>query len=151
MFLNLWSPEEWHLLFCSCCVTMCVKFSRTQQRASENKSICNSEMATTWITLLVRSTLQTYLACILHQTYHVLWESASSKSSPKSLLGVMRERECHRRKSRPNNSLKLCNDIVRYLSDHATFVGGYLVTLVSHRPTCSGIRVDSFGALVQYT
>ena len=105
-------------------------------------------MATTWITLLVRSTLQTYLACILHQTYHVLWESASSKSSPKSLLGVMRERECHRRMNRPNNSLKLCNDIVRYLSDHAIFVGGYLVNLVV---LIVGIRVDSFGALVQYT
>ena len=62
----------------------------------------------------------------------------------------MRERECHRRKSRPNNSLKLCNDIVRYLSDHAIFVGGYLVNLVSHRPTCSGISVDSSGALVQH-
>ena len=63
----------------------------------------------------------------------------------------MRERECHRRINRPNSSLKLCNGIVRYLSDHATFVGEYLVNLVSHRPTCSGIRVDSFGALVQYT
>ena len=79
-----------------------------------------------------------------------MWESASSKSSPKSLLGVMRERECHRPMNRPNNSLKLCNDIVRNLSDHATFVGGYLVTLVSHRPTCPGIRVDSFGALFQH-
>ena len=122
--------------------------------ASENKSISISVMATTRLTLLVRSTLQTSLACILHETYHVLSESASSKSSPKSLLGVMRERECHRRINRPNSSLKLCNGIVVYLSDHATLICGwileYLVNLVSHRPTCSGIRVDSFGALVQY-
>ena len=88
---------------------------------------------------------------ILHETYHVLWESSSSKSSPKSFLGVMWERECHRRINRPNNSLKVCNDIVRYLSDHATFVGGYLVNLVSHRPTCSGIRVGSFRSLIQHT
>ena len=150
--LNLWSPQEWHLLFCSCCVIMCVKSSRTQLRASENKSIRMRDMATTTrFGLLLRTRLHMSISWILHETYHVLWESASSKSSPKSLLGVMRERECHRRINRPNNSLKVCNDIIRYLLDHAIFVGGYLVNLVSHRPTCSGIRVDSFGALVQYT
>ena len=130
---------------------MCVKCSRTQVRASENKSISIREMATTRITLLVRSTLQTYLACILHQTYHVLWESASSKSSPKSLVGVMRDRRFYRRISRPNNSRKACNEMIRCLSDYSTAVGGYLVNLVSHRPTCLGIRVGSFRALIQHT
>ena len=63
----------------------------------------------------------------------------------------MRERGYHRRISRPNNSRKVCNGTIGYLSDHWTSVGGYLVTLVSHRPTCPGIRVDSFGALFQHT
>ena len=130
---------------------MCVKCSRTQLRASESNSIRIGNMATTQLILLAGSTLQIFLAWVLHETYHVLWESASSKSSPKSLLGVMRERECHRRISRPNSSRKVCNETIRYLSVHSTSVGGYLVTLVSRRPTCSGIRVDSFGALFQHT
>ena len=139
------------MLYCSCCVTMCPKCSRTQLRASENKSIRMSNMATTRFILVVRSTLQTHRAWVLHQTYHVLWESASCKSSPKSLVGVMRDRRYYRQISRPNSSRKVSNEMIGCLSDHATSVGGYLVTLVSHRPTCPGIRVDSFGALFQHT
>ena len=100
---------------------------------------------------LVRSTLQISLACILHETYHVLSECASSKSPPKSLVGVMRDRRFYRRISRPNNSRKACNEMIRCLSDYSTAVGGYLVNLVSHRPTCLGIRVGSFRALIQHT
>ena len=137
--LKRWSPEERKMLYCSCCVTMCPKCSRTQLRASENKSIRMSNMATTRFILVVRSTLQTHRAWVLHQTYHVLWESASCKSSPKSLVGVMRDRRYYRQISRPNSSRKVSNEMIGCLSDHATSVGGYLVTLVSHRPTCSGI------------
>ena len=130
---------------------MCPKCSRTQLRASENKSIRMSNMATTRFILVVRSTLQTHRAWVLHQTYHVLWESSSSKSSPKSLVGVMRDRRFYRRISRPNNSRKASSEMIRCLSDYSTAVGGYLVNLVSHRPTCLGIRVGSFRALIQHT
>ena len=64
----------------------------------------------------------------------------------------MRDRRFYRRISRPNNSRKACNnDMIRCLSDYSTAVGGYLVNLVSHRPTCLGIRVGSFRALIQHT
>ena len=109
-----------------------------------------SNMATTRFILVVRSTLQTHRAWVLHQTYHVLWESASCKSSPKSLVGVMRDRRYYRQISRPNSSRKVSNEMIGCLSDHATSVGGYLVALVSHRPTCSGIQVGSFGALFEH-
>ena len=82
--LKLCFPEEWHLLYCSCCVTILARCSRTQ-------------------------------------------------------LGVMRDRRFYRRISRPNNSRKASSEMIRCLSDYSTAVGGYLVNLVSHRPTCSGI------------
>ena len=63
----------------------------------------------------------------------------------------MRDRRFYRRISRPNNSRKACNEMIRCLSDYSTAVGGYLVNLVSHRPTCLGIRVGSFRALIQHT
>ena len=43
--LKLWFPEEWHLLYCSCCVTILARCSRTQLRASESKSIRMNDMS----------------------------------------------------------------------------------------------------------
>ena len=63
----------------------------------------------------------------------------------------MRDRRFYRRISRPNNSRKASSEMIRCLSDYWTAVGGYLVNLVSHRPTCLGIRVGSFRALIQHT